>query len=256
MIRAVEESDGQQLEENKLKDELARVCGALFQYDRVMVVPLNKNILGKKYNRATVHLKKADPTLDGIIRQHGQCALKLNRRYFYSLVEAILSQQLSIKAATTIFRRFRELLDGKIESTAILNLSDEQFRSVGISRQKMGYLRDLSQKWNDGHINPRRFAKMSDEEVIAALTQVKGIGRWTAEMFLIFCLGRLDVLPVGDLGFRNAVKRTYGLRRDPTPEKIAQIAEAWRPYRSIATWYFWESWDNKPIDSGSRKEGR
>jgi DNA-3-methyladenine glycosylase II len=209
----------------------------------------------KNYHRATAHLEKADPILARIIRQHGPCAIQLNRRYFYSLVEAILSQQLSIKAAATIFRRFRELLDGKIEPPAILNLRDEQFRGVGISRQKMGYLRDLAQKWSDDHIAVRRFAKMNDEEVIDALTQVKGIGRWTAEMFLIFCLGRLDVLPVGDLGFRNAVKRAYGLRRDPKPEKIAQMAEAWRPYRSIATWYFWESWDNKPIIRNSPKEG-
>jgi len=199
----------------------------------------------KKLHRAALHLKKADPTLSKIISQYGPCKLKLNRRYFHALVEAILSQQLSIKAAATIFRRFKELLDNKIEPAGILQFSDAQFRGVGISRQKMGYLRDLAQKWSDGHIAHRRLAKMSDEEVMAVLTQVKGIGRWTAEMFLIFCLGRLDVLPVDDLGFRNAIKRAYGLRRDPTPKKIEKIAEPWRPYRSIGTWYFWESWDKK-----------
>lgn len=195
-----------------------------------------------------MHLKKADATLAKIILRYGPCTLTLTRRYFYALVEAILSQQLSIKAATTIFRRFRELLVGKIAPLNILQLTDAQFRGVGISRQKMGYLRDLAQKWSDGHINHRRFAKMSDEEIIVALTQVKGIGRWTAEMFLIFCLGRLDVLPVGDLGFRNAVKRAYGLRQDPRPTKIEKLAEVWRPYRSIATWYLWASLDNKPME--------
>jgi len=204
-----------------------------------------------KLHRATILLKNADPTLAKIISQHGQCTLKLDRRYFRSLVEAILSQQLSIKAAATIFRRFKELLNNKVEPAGILQLADAQFRGAGISRQKMGYLRDLAQKWSDGHIKHRRFTKMSDEEVIAALTQVKGIGRWTAEMFLIFCLGRLDVLPVGDLGFRNAIRRAYGLRRDPKPEKIERIAEAWRPYRSIATWYLWASWDKKPLSEDS-----
>ncbi len=202
-------------------------------------------------SRATAHLKKSDPILAKIILQHGACTIKLDRRYFRALVEAILSQQLSIKAAATIFRRFKELLGNKIEPVGILQLADAQFRSVGISRQKMGYLRDLSQKWSDGHIIVRRFAKMSDEEVIAALTQVKGIGRWTAEMFLIFCLGRLDVLPVGDLGFRNALRRAYSLRRDPKPERIQKIAESWRPYRSIGTWYCWASWDKKPLSKNS-----
>jgi DNA-3-methyladenine glycosylase II len=198
-------------------------------------------------SRAVAHLKKVDQTLAKIISQHGACTLKLDRRYFHALAEAILSQQLSIKAAATIFRRFKELLDNKIDPEGILQLADAQFRGAGISRQKMSYLRDLAEKWSDGHIKHRRFAKMRDDEVIAALTQVKGIGRWTAEMFLIFCLGRLDVLPVDDLGFRNALKRAYGLRRDPNAKKIEKLAEAWRPYRSIATWYLWASWDKTPL---------
>lgn len=199
--------------------------------------------------RAAAHLKKVDPTLAQIILQHGPCTLKVDRRYFRALVEAILSQQLSVKAAATIFQRFRQLLDRRIEPAGILRLTDAQFRGVGISRQKMSYLRDLAQKWSDGHINVSRLPKMTDEQVIAALTQVKGIGRWTAEMFLIFCLGRLDILPVDDLGFRNALRRAYGLRRDPAPKRIEKIAEVWRPYRSIGTWYLWASWDNKPLNS-------
>ena len=200
-----------------------------------------------KLRRAVAQLRNADPVLSRIIDHHGPCRLKLQRRYFYSLVEAILAQQLSIKAAATIFRRLRALLGGKIEPSRVLSLTDAQCRQVGISRQKTGYLRDLAQKWNDGQLNHRRFSQMSDEDVAAALTQVKGIGRWTAEMFLIFCLGRLDVLPVDDLGFRNALRRAYGWRSEPNPKKIQKLAEAWRPYRSIATWYFWESWDKKPV---------
>lgn len=198
------------------------------------------------FSAAEKHLRRVDPVLAKLIREHGRCSIKPDRRYFQSLVEAILSQQLSIKAAATIFARFQELLAGKILPENILQLRDEQFRGVGISRQKTSYLRDLSSRWQASFINPRRFAHMSDEEIIAALTQVKGIGRWTAEMFLIFSLSRLDVLPVGDLGFRNALKQAYRLRKLPEAKRIATLAEKWKPYRSIATWYLWASLNNKP----------
>lgn len=198
------------------------------------------------FSAAEKHLLRVDPVLAKLVQQHGKCSLEPDRRYFRSLVEAILSQQLSVKAAATIFARFQRLLAGKILPTTILQLRDEQFRGVGISRQKTSYLRDLSCKWQPGLINPRRFAHMSDEEIIATLTQVKGVGRWTAEMFLIFSLCRLDVLPVDDLGFRNALKRAYGLRKPPQAERITKLAEPWKPYRSIATWYLWASLNNKP----------
>ena len=195
---------------------------------------------------AEKHLCRVDAVLAKIIAQQGQCTLKPDRRYFQSLVEAILSQQLSVKAAATIIGRFLVLLGGKALPAPILSLRDEQFRGVGISRQKMAALRDLSLKWQSGFVNPRRFAAMSDEEIIAALTQVKGIGRWTAEMFLIFSLARLDVLPVDDLGFRNAVRCAYRLRKSPDAKRLAALAEKWKPYRAIATWYMWASLDNKP----------
>jgi DNA-3-methyladenine glycosylase II len=198
------------------------------------------------FSAAEKHLRRVDPVLAKIMKQQGSCALKPDRRYFQSLVEAILSQQLSVKAAATIFGRFRDLLAGQVLPGAILSLRDEQFRGAGISRQKTAALRDLSVKWQNGLVNPRRFQRMSDEEIIAALTQVKGIGRWTAEMFLIFSLCRLDVLPVDDLGFRNAVKKAYGLRKLPEAQRLTTLAEKWKPYRAIATWYLWASLDNKP----------
>lgn len=195
---------------------------------------------------AEKHLRRVDPVLAKIIAEQGQCTLKPDRRYFQSLVEAILSQQLSVKAAATIIGRFLVLLGGKALPPSILSLRDEQFRGAGISRQKMAALRDLSSKWEGGLVNPRRFAAMNDEEIIATLTQVKGIGRWTAEMFLIFSLARLDVLPVDDLGFRNAVQAAYRLRKSPDAKRLAALAEKWKPYRAIATWYMWASLDNKP----------
>lgn len=195
---------------------------------------------------AEKHLRRVDPVLAKIIAEQGQCTLKPDRRYFQSLVEAILSQQLSVKAAATIIGRFLVLLGGKELPASILSLRDEQFRGAGISRQKMAALRDLSSKWEGGLVNPRRFAAMNDEEIIATLTQVKGIGRWTAEMFLIFSLARLDVLPVDDLGFRNAVQAAYRLRKSPDAKRLAALAEKWKPYRAIATWYMWASLDNKP----------
>lgn len=199
------------------------------------------------FAQAQLHLTKADPVLASIIARHGPCTLRPQRRYFVALAEAILSQQLSVKAAATIFKRFKEKLGGRVTPENILQLQDAQFRGVGVSRQKMSYLRDLAGKWQNGVIAHRRFAGMPDDEVILALTQVKGIGRWTAEMFLIFSLLRPDVLPVDDLGFRKALQIAYKLRKLPSAGKIEQITESWKPYRSIATWYLWASLDNKPM---------
>jgi DNA-3-methyladenine glycosylase II len=207
----------------------------------------NNSTMPIDFAPAQRHLLQADPVLAKIVSRYGPCVLRPQRQYFVALAEAILSQQLSVKASATIFRRFRETLDGRITPEKILPLTDAQFRAIGISRQKTGYLRDLAMKWRDGIIAPHRFAKMSDEEVIAALTQVKGIGRWTAEMFLIFSLLRPDVLPVDDLGFRRAVQIAYKLRKLPESKRLTQIAACWKPYRSIATWYLWANLDNKPF---------
>ena len=199
------------------------------------------------FSQGQLHLSQADPILATIISRYGPCTMQPHRHYFVALSEAILSQQLSVKAAATIFKRFKEKLGGRITPEKILRLTAPQFRAVGISRQKTAYLRDLAAKWQNGAVAHRRFTGMNDEEVIADLTQVKGIGRWTAEMFLIFSLLRPDVLPVDDLGFRKAVQIAYKLRKLPDAKRLTQIAKPWRPYRSLATWYLWASLDNKPL---------
>nr|MBA2257814.1 DNA-3-methyladenine glycosylase 2 family protein [Acidobacteriota bacterium] len=156
-------------------------------------------------------------------------------------------QQLSTKAATTIHSRLSAYLpDSKPTPEALATVTEAQYRTAGISRQKAAYLADLSEKVLSGALPLDSLDAMSDDEVITALTKVKGIGRWTAEMFLIFRLQRPDVLPVGDLGIVNAIQKAYRLRKKPTPDRMRKLGEAWRPYRSIATWYLWRSLDNEP----------
>jgi DNA-3-methyladenine glycosylase II len=202
------------------------------------------------YASARRALMRRDPILANIIRRHGACQLGAVRDrfdHFEMLVRAIVFQQLSTRAATTIHTRLLALMpDGKPTAPLLRTLTDEQFRSVGISRQKAGYLRDLSEKVAAGAVPLAEVDALDDEAVITALTQVKGIGRWTAEMFLIFRLQRLDVLPVGDLGIITAIQKAYRLRKKPTPQRMQKIAEAWRPYRSVASWYLWRSLDNEP----------
>jgi DNA-3-methyladenine glycosylase II len=203
------------------------------------------------YTRARRTLLRRDPVLAGIIRRHGPCGLGAARErfdHFSMLVRAIVFQQLSTKAATTIHDRLIGLMpDARAEAEALLALTDEQLRAAGISRQKAGYLRDLCARVATGDVALDALDAMSDEEVIVSLTRVKGIGRWTAEMFLIFRLQRPDVLPVGDLGIITAVQKAYRLRKPPTPDRLRKIGEAWRPYRSIASWYLWRSLDNEPV---------
>jgi DNA-3-methyladenine glycosylase II len=168
--------------------------------------------------------------------------------YFVALCEAIVSQQLSTKAAATIYRRFRELFPRKRPTPeVVLTLTDEQLRSVGLSNQKLGYMRDLARKFADGTVPRRGIARMTDEEIIAALTQVKGVGVWTAQMFLIFVLGRPDVWPTDDLGIRRAVQINFGYDEMPLNGELIKVAEPWRPFRSVASWYLWRSLNNKPM---------
>lgn len=202
---------------------------------------------------------RRDPVLAAIIRQHGACGLGSVRDrfdHFAMLARAIVFQQLSTKAATTIYNRLLELMpDGVPTPQTLASLSDEQLRSAGISRQKAGYLRDLCAKVQAGSVPLATVDELPDEDVILALTQIKGIGRWTAEMFLIFRLQRPDVLPLGDLGIVNAIQKAYRLRKKPTPDRMRKLGEAWRPYRSIACWYLWRSLDNEPVKTAaSRKE--
>ena len=195
------------------------------------------------YSRAS-RLLRRDPVMAALIREHGPCGLAdaLRVDHLSALVRAIIFQQLSTKAASTIHGRFVGLLpDGKITAPALTAVTDEQFRSVGVSRQKALYLRDLAGKIDSGAVTLDNLENLDDEAVITALTAVKGIGRWTAEMFLMFRLQRPDVLPVGDLGICTAVQRIYRLRQRPKPKRLVAIGEAWRPYRSVACWYLWES---------------
>jgi DNA-3-methyladenine glycosylase II len=200
------------------------------------------------YARARRLLLRRDPVLAELIKKHGPCGLAAAQRsdHFSALVRAITGQQLSTKAAATIYARLAALMPGGVTPESLSALSDEQFRGVGMSRQKSAYFRDLSEKVLTGALPLDSLEAMSDDEVIAALTQVKGIGRWSAEMFLMFRLHRPDVLPVGDLGIVNAVKNVYRLRKKPDAERIRKIGEAWRPYRSVASWYLWRSLDNEP----------
>lgn len=167
---------------------------------------------------------------------------------FSALVSAIVSQQLSTKAASTIHRRVLELVGRPPKPRAILAAADEGLRAAGLSRQKIAYLRDLSVRALDvdGSVPLERLSDLGDEEVIAALTRIKGIGRWTAEMFLMFQLHRPDILPVGDLGITRAIQTTYKLRKPPDARRMFKIAEPWRPYRSVASWYLWRSLGNDP----------
>jgi DNA-3-methyladenine glycosylase II len=197
------------------------------------------------YARARRVLMRRDPVLGTAIKRIGVCGMAERQRtdHLSALVGAIVSQQLSTKAAATIFGRFLSLFPEKqIPSAAAIDaLDDGALRGVGLSGQKVGYLRDLCARIADGRLRLEALDDLPDEVVIGRLTAVKGFGRWTAEMFLMFRLHRPDVLPVGDLGIVNAVRKLYGLRKQPDPKRLQKIGEAWRPYRSVACWYLWQS---------------
>lgn len=194
---------------------------------------------------ALVHLKKRDPVLRDLIRRVGPFTLRAKRDHFGMLVRSIVSQQISVAAARTILQRLTDSLepDGLCPHR-ISRLDHGKLRKVGISNQKAGYLVDLAAKVADGTVELKRLARAGDEAVIEGLTQIKGIGVWTAQMFLIFSLGRLDVLPVGDLGLKKAVQQQWKMDDLPDADDLESIAQSWRPYASIATWYLWRSLDN------------
>lgn len=194
-------------------------------------------------------LARRDPVIGELMRRHGTCGLARAQHTdpFRALIRAIVSQQLSTRAAATIFARFEALFETGFPSAAeVRAISDDRLRACGLSSQKLGYLRDLCRRVEDGSLPLDALDRMSDDDVIGALTQVKGIGRWTAEMFLMFRLHRPDVLPVGDLGIVRAVQKVYGFRKTPTPERLVRLGESWRPYRSVACWYLWASLGNAP----------
>ena len=192
------------------------------------------------------HLRQADPVMGHLIAQAGAFTLKLNRDRFGMLVRSILSQQISTKAARSIRLRLDELLKpDKVAPDAVARVTDVQLRSVGLSGQKVGYLRDLTERMLDGRLRLDRIGRLSDEDAIEHLIQVKGIGRWTAQMFLMFSLGRLDVFPHDDLGVRSSIRELYGLSELPDKNRSHAIAESWAPYRTVAAWYCWRLIDVK-----------
>jgi 3-methyladenine DNA glycosylase/8-oxoguanine DNA glycosylase len=228
--------------------------------------------------KAVNHLKKNDPIMRAVIERVGPCRMEFGPPEFHSLAESIVYQQLNGKAAATIFARFAALAGDPPTPAAILKLTDEQLRSVGLSKQKSAYLKDLSAKVASGLLDFTRLPQQSDDEVIAHLTQVKGIGVWTAHMFLMFTLKRENVLPTGDYGIRMAMFKHYLDRQNldrqkkivapkaankkgknstrkprprkiklPTPAQMEKIAKSWEPYRSVACWYLWRSLDIKTI---------
>ncbi len=192
-------------------------------------------------HQKAIEFLKQDPSLAKIIELVGDYQIKKRNNHFEVLIESIISQQLAAAAAETIFRRFKKLYPKFPTTTQILETKNSKLRSAGLSNMKVKYLKDLSKKIENGDLEIERLPKMSDEEIIEHLTQVKGIGRWTAEMFLIFSLGRLDVLPVGDLGLRKGVQITFSLPELPKPKEVEEMGVRWKPYRSIATWYLWKS---------------
>jgi DNA-3-methyladenine glycosylase II len=195
---------------------------------------------------AIVHLKKADPVLAEIIERVGPYRMQFRDPAFSTLVRSIVYQQLSGRVALRIFERLLDLLpERQLTPEAVLALTVEQMRACGLSGQKTRYIQDLAARTFAGELDFTRLPGMDDDEVIAALTQVKGVGVWTAHMFLIFALQRPDVLPVGDLGIRTAMRKAYRMRALPKPERMEKIARAWRPWCSVASWYLWRSLDGE-----------
>jgi len=190
---------------------------------------------------ALQHLKSADPVMAGIIERVGPYALSLREPTFETLARSITFQQLSGKAAGTIFARVKKAVGRRFTAPAFLKLTEEELRACGLSRQKIASLRDLAERVAHRQISFRKLLQLQDEEIILQLSQVRGVGVWTVQMFLIFALQRPNVLPVSDLGVRSAVRRAYGLDELPKPTELAVIAEKWHPYCSVATWYLWRS---------------
>jgi DNA-3-methyladenine glycosylase II len=197
--------------------------------------------------RAVAHLKRADPVLARVIARVGPCRFepRAEGTHFEAVARAIVYQQLSGKAAGTIHARFHALYGGRApEPAELLATGDDALRSAGLSRQKVGYLRDLAARVGAGDLPLDRVDALGDDDLIAALTRVKGVGRWTAQMFLMFRLGRPDVLPDLDLGVQKAIQLAYGRRAMPKPADVLRIGAPWAPYRTVASWYLWRFLDN------------
>lgn len=213
---------------------------------------LNLMIAGNDtIKQAEAWLAKHDPVLAPLIASHAPCTLRPHKNYYQELVDSIISQQLSVKAASAIEKRFCELFGSSDFPLPeqILTKSVEELRSVGLSQGKARYVLDLAQHVVDGKVRFDHLDSLTNQAVIEELTAVKGIGEWTAHMFMMFCMGRLDILAYSDLGIKNGVQKLYGLPNLPTPQDIEEIAKnnSWHPYESVACWYVWRSLENLPI---------
>ncbi|CAN5695814.1 DNA-3-methyladenine glycosylase [soil metagenome] len=189
------------------------------------------------------HLCQNDAVLAEVITQVGVCTIEPHRNQYQELVSSIIGQQLSVKAAETIEKRFKDVFGGFIPAPdEFIRTDEDSLRAAGVSRQKITYIRDLAEHIIDGRLELNQLPSQTDEEVEQTLTAVKGIGQWTAHMFLMFSLGRTDVLPVGDLGIRVGIQKLYGLEHKPTPDEVQKVAEIgrWKPYQSFAAWYVWQ----------------
>ena len=202
--------------------------------------------MNETFAKARRHLSRRDARLKQIIARVGPCTLQSSADHFGLLARSIISQQISTRAAKAIHGRLCECVGKVVRPRAILKATDEELRAAGLSAGKVRSLRDLAERCLDGEIRLKKLADLGDEEVIAQLTPVRGIGRWTAEMFLIFGLGRLDVLPVTDFGLRNGIRREHGLAELPNRGTLLELTAAWSPYRSIGTWYIWRSFGEVP----------
>ncbi|MEN6606361.1 MAG: DNA-3-methyladenine glycosylase [Bryobacteraceae bacterium] len=204
-----------------------------WMHQPLIVLPMRKAIR---------HLKQADAVMARLIEGIGPCRIRFLDPAFETLAKSIVYQQLSGKVASVIFERLKATANGrKLTPKAFLAVDTETLRGVGLSRQKIEYLRGLAQSSQSGEVNFRALQRMDDAEVLKVLTGIKGIGVWTVHMFLIFALRRPDVMPIGDLGIRAAVRKAYGMEAVPTPVEVGELAESWRPYRTLASWYLWRS---------------
>ena len=199
------------------------------------------------WDEATAHLARRDKVLGRIIRAHPGANLRTRGDAFQTLARSIVGQQISVKAAQAVWDRF-EALAGRVAPQYVVGLDEGAMRAAGLSRMKVAYLKDLAGRFHDGRLRPRRWSRMHDEAVIADLVQVKGIGRWSVEMFLIFHLMRPDVFPVADIGLQRAVEKHYNGGERLDRAALDEIGEGWAPYRTVATWYLWRSLDPVPVE--------
>jgi DNA-3-methyladenine glycosylase II len=209
-----------------------------------------------RWAHAAKHLSDVDPVLGKVIKRVGLCTMTPRKDYFVMLCRAIYAQQVSTRVAEVLFQRFKALCpSGRVTPMAVIELIkvESNIKAAGLSRQKAIYLKDLAEHFIDNRIPIKKLAKMTDDEIIESLVAVNGVGRWTAEMFLMFVLNRPDVLPVDDLGLREGVRDVFNLPERPKPKEVIEMGERWRPYRSVATWYFWRRNTGKAPDAKSEE---